>query len=153
IGALAGHPRATDVTARLVELDEQNCERARAAAPAGVEVVCADASNTSAYAGAVPAEIVLVNGVVGNGSDADIRRTIQLLPSLCAPGAVVTWTRHRRPPDVTGEIRGWFTDAGFEEVAFDSMDGFIFGIGVNRLTRDPDPLAPGLPLFEFVGFD
>jgi hypothetical protein len=153
IGALDGHPRAADVTARLVELDASNCEQARAVAREGVDIACGDASNTAAYAGAVPAEIVLVNGVFGNISDAHIRNTIRLLPSLCAPGAIVTWTRHRRPPDLTEPIRSWFAEAGFEEVAFESPDGFIFGIGVNRLTRAPDPFVPGVTMFEFLGSD
>src|ERR1700751_5616858 len=58
IGALADHPRASDVRARLVELDPHNanvaCEAVRAAGLKGVEVLCADASETDAYAGAVP---------------------------------------------------------------------------------------------------
>jgi len=153
IGALALHPRARDVRARLVELNAENVERARATAPTNVDVVCADASTTSAYDGAVPAEIVLANGVFGNISDADIEHTINRLPSLCAPNASVVWTRHRRAPDVTPAIRGWFADAGFDEVAFEGPEGFIFGVGVNRLARDPDPFVPDVKLFDFVGSD
>jgi hypothetical protein len=138
---------------RLVELDAVNVARARATAPDGVDVVCADASDTSAYDGAVPAEIVLANGVFGNISDADIEHTINVLPSLCAPDATVLWTRHRRPPDVTPLIRAWFTAAGFDEVAFEAPEGFIFGVGVHRLARDPDPCVPGVKLFDFVGSD
>jgi hypothetical protein len=153
IGALDGHPRAADVQARLVELDPRNCEAARANAPANVEIVRGDASATSAYAGAVPAEIVLANGVFGNISDADIEYTVGRLPSLCAPSATVVWTRHRREPDVTPAIRAWFAAAGFEEIAFEGPDGFIFGVGVHRLGRDPDPFDPDVTLFEFVGSD
>jgi len=153
IGALALHPRARDVRARLVELNAENVERARATAPANVNVLCADASTTSAYDGAVPAEIVLANGVFGNISDADIEHTIRRLPSLCAPNASVVWTRHRRAPDVTPAFRGWFADAGFDEVAFEGPEGFIFGVGVNRLARDPDPFVPDVKLFDFVGSD
>jgi hypothetical protein len=153
IGALEGHPRAPDVQARLVELEPENCAAARERAPANVEIRCGDASQTDEYAGAVPAEIVLVNGVFGNISDTHIQHTIELLPSLCAPGVIVTWTRHRRPPDITGDIRRWFDDAGFEEVAFDAPDGFIFGVGVHRLARTPDPFAPGVQMFEFLASD
>jgi hypothetical protein len=130
-----------------------NVARAQATAPAGVDVVCADASDTSAYDGAVPAEIVLANGVFGNISDADIEHTVNALPSLCAPRATVLWTRHRRAPDVTPHIRAWFADAGFDEVAFEGPKGFIFGVGVNRLARDPDPFVRGVKLFDFVGSD
>ena len=153
IGALRDHPRAADVHARLVELDPRNCELARAAAPAGVEVFCGDASDTSSYEGAVPAHLVLANGVFGNISDEHIVRTIGTLRSFCAPGATVTWTRHRRPPDLTPRVRQWFIDAGFAEVAFEGSDEFVFGIGVNRLKRAPDPFEPGVHMFDFVGSD
>ncbi len=153
LGVLDGHPRAGDVQARLVELDPQNCDAARAAAPPGVEVVTGDASNTSAYDGAVPADIAIVCGVFGNISDEHIGNTIRTLPSLCAPGATVIWTRHRRPPDITADVRKWFGDAGFAEVAFESPDGFIFGVGVNRLARDPEPFEPDKLMFDFVGSD
>jgi hypothetical protein len=153
IGALDGHPRATDVQARLVELNEANVARARAAAPTGVEVVGGDASDTTMYAGAVPADVVLANGVFGNVSGPDAEHTINCLPSLCAAGATVVWTRHRREPDATPAIRAWFATAGFEEIAFDGPDGFIFGVGVHRLARDPDPFVPDVQLFQFVGSD
>jgi hypothetical protein len=153
IGALGGHPRAADVRARLVELNADNVVQARANAPGNVEVVCGDASSTSVYAGAVPAEVVLANGVFGNISDANIEHTVNSLPSLCAPNATVVWTRHRRPPDMTPAIRAWFASAGFDEVAFEAPDGFIFGVGVHRLAREPDPFAPDVTLFEFVGSD
>jgi hypothetical protein len=151
IGALDGHPRADDVHARLVELDPRNCDAARALAPPGVEVVTADASSTDEYAGAVPAELVLVCGVFGNISDAHIVKTIHTLPSLCAPNATVIWTRHRREPDRTSDVRKWFVDAGFNEVAFEGPEGFVFGVGVNRLARDPEPFRPGVKMFDFVG--
>ena len=153
IGALSGHARAADVRARLVELHPRNCEAAHAAAPAGVDVACADAALTSSYDGAVPAEIVLANGVFGNISDADIERTIGLLPSLCAPEATVIWTRHRRPPDRTVDIRRWFDAAGFTEIAYEAPDEFIFGVGVNRLTVPPVPFRADVKLFDFTGSD
>jgi len=153
IGAIDGHPRAGDVRGRLVELDPRNCDVARATAPTGVEVVAGDASDTSAYGGAVPAEVVLACGVFGNISDEHIRRTIETFPSLCAPAATVIWTRHRRPPDRTPDIRTWFGDAGFDEVAFEGPDGFVFAVGVNRLVRPPEPFQPDVKMFEFVGSD
>ncbi|HTK17764.1 MAG TPA: SAM-dependent methyltransferase [Acidimicrobiia bacterium] len=152
IGALEGHPRASDVRARLVELHPANCEAALANAPAGVEILCADASLTASYDGAVPADIVLANGVFGNISDDDIVNTIETLPSLCAPGATVTWTRHRREPDLTPQIRQWFEERGFAEVAFEGPEGFIFGVGVNRLSKPPEPFRE-TQMFEFVGSD
>jgi hypothetical protein len=155
IGALTGHPRRHDVRARLVELDERNVALARQAAQAagldGVEVLQADAGVSDACAGAVPAEVVVACGIFGNISDSDIRATVAALPSLCAPGALVVWTRHRRPPDLTPAIRSWFAEAGFREEAFDiSQDGFM-SVGAHRLTGEPAALVLGQRVFTFPG--
>ena len=113
IGVLAGHPRRDDVHARLVELDERNVAVARQAARAagldGVEMLQADAGITDACAGAVPAQIVVVGGIFGNITVSGIQTTVAALPSLCAPSALVLWTRHRSPPDLTPAIRSWFS--------------------------------------------
>ncbi|HEV2362384.1 MAG TPA: class I SAM-dependent methyltransferase family protein [Acidimicrobiales bacterium] len=152
---LPGHPRRADVSARLVELDPRLVERARAAAAAAgldaVEVVEGDASPTTAYDGIAPADLLLVCGVFGNISEADIEHTVRSLPSMCRPGATVVWTRHRVEPDVTPSVRGWFVDAGFEELSFTGPEDAKFGVGVNRLTAPPQPFVSGLQLFEFVG--
>jgi hypothetical protein len=72
------------------------------------------------------------------------------MPSLSAPGALVLWTRHRKPPDLTPAIRSWFEAAGFREEAFDSSpDGFMT-VGAHRLTGQPAALVPGQRLFSFV---
>jgi hypothetical protein len=155
IGALAGHPRACDVSARLVELDPVNVQLARElAAEAGlstVSVVRGDASDTSAYDGAVPADLILVCGVFGNIPESDIERTVTFLPHLAAPRATVVWTRHRMAPDLTPRIRQWFFDAGFIEVAFSPFPDGVQAVGVNRLHQSPRPFRPGERLFEFVG--
>jgi hypothetical protein len=72
LGVLERQPRGRDVMGRLVELDPELAARARSAAPEGIEISCADASTTSAYEGAVPADLVLVCGVFGNIGDNDI---------------------------------------------------------------------------------
>jgi hypothetical protein len=153
IGVLTGHPRRDDVRARLVELDERNVAIARQAAQAaglhGLEVLRADAGITDACAGAVPAQVVLACGIFGNISDSDIQGTVAALPSLCAPGALVVWTRHRRPPDLTPAIRSWFGEAGFREEAFHtSQDGFM-SVGAHRLAGEPASLKLGQRLFTF----
>ena len=149
-GAMVDHPRASDVHGRLVELDPELASRAAAHAPPGIEVVCADAGSTDAYVGAVPADLVLVCGVFGNISDEDVGRTIAALPTLCAFGATVIWTRHRRPPDLTIDIRRWFEHAGFERLAFDAPSEFEWSVGVQRFVADPAPIVPGRRLFRFV---
>lgn len=155
IDVLADHARREDVVARLVELDPRLVADARArAAAAGlttVEVVHDDASTTSAYEHAVPAQIILVCGVFGNISDRDVRTTVLELPRLCAPGATVIWTRHRREPDLTPAIRSWFSEAGYEEVAFDTEDGRSFGVGSHRLVGPISPYRRAVQMFSFVG--
>ena len=106
------------MTARLVELNPDNAATARElAAAAGlprVEVVTADAAEPAAYAGLVPADLVLACGVFGNitgrGHPADHRA----LPPAVRHG------RHRHlDPGPLGAGPGpadlrWFGERGFE---------------------------------------
>lgn len=147
---LADHPRARDVSGRLVELNPELAARAAARAPAGIEIRVGDAGSTDAYVGAVPADLVLVCGVFGNVTDEDIEGTVRAMPSFCAAAATVIWTRHRRPPDVTVDIRRWFGESGFELVAFDAPEAFEWSVGVQRFVGEPVPLPAGRRLFTFV---
>lgn len=142
-------PLQAGVRARLVELDPRNAAVAESLAGPDVEVVVRDAGVSDAYAGAVPADLVMVCGVFGNVPDDDVRRTVLALPTLCAPGATVIWTRHRRPPDLTPAIREWFAESGFEERAFDAPDGPSWSVGVHVLAAEPRAFEPGLRLFAF----
>jgi hypothetical protein len=155
IGVLADHPRRMDVSARLVELDAQNVQLARAAARAmgldAVEVIAGDASITDAYVDVVPADVVLICGVFGNIAADDIANTIAHLGQLCAAEATVIWTRHRRAPDLVPGIRETFERAGFDEIAF--ADAPPFGVGSNRLLGVPQPLQRGVKMFEFIGYE
>jgi len=157
LGVLVDHPRRDDVRARLVELDAGLAGTARDAARdfalSGVDVVTGDASTTSAYEGAAPADLVLFCGVFGNVSDHDIRHTVSRLPMLCAPGAKVIWTRHRREPDLTPTVREWFKDTGFHEVAFDAPEEVYVGVGTHRLVVPPIPFQHGVKLFTFLPRD
>jgi hypothetical protein len=155
IGVLTNHPRRSDVLARLVERETELARQARAAGDAadlrGLEVVEGDASSTTSYLGAVPADIILVCGVFGNITDADIHRTVRVLPSLSAPGATVIWTRHRRHPDLTPTIRAWFEEAGFEELAFEVGEESSFSVGANRLVAAVRPFVASRRMFTFLG--
>jgi hypothetical protein len=150
LGVLEDHPRAGDVRARLVELDPRNAAVASASGLSGVEVVVADAGLTDSYAGAVPADLVLVCGVFGNITEADIARTVEFLPQLCAAGGTVIWTRHRRPPDLVPTLCGWLASRGFARL-WVSDPALDFGVGAFRFTGTPVPLATGERIFTFVG--
>src|SRR4051794_16506167 len=152
-GALDGHPRGADVHGRLVELDPVLAATARDHVPPTVDVLAGDAGMSPPYEDAVPANLVLVCGVFGNITDADMAATVRFLPALCAPGATVIWTRHRRPPDMTIEIRRWLSEVGFDEVAFVAPEETAFGIGIHRYAGTPVPFRPHVRMFEFVGYD
>src|SRR5207249_3996370 len=111
------------------------------------EVVEGDAGITDAYAGAVPAHLLLVCGVFGNVSDQDIAATVAALPSLAAPGAVAIWTRTRRPPDLTPTLRDWCAEAGFREIAFEPVVDSLMSVGVYALERSPAEFTAGRRLF------
>jgi hypothetical protein len=150
LGVLPDHPRRGDVRAVLVESDARNVVLARrAAAGQGlprVEVRQADAGLVAGFA-----DVLLLCGVFGNVSDHDIRRTVQTAPALCRAGAAVTWTRHRRPPDLTPQIRAWFASAGFGEIAFDALKtSALTSVGVHRLGRGPAAGPLDGRLFTFL---
>jgi hypothetical protein len=156
IGAARDHPRRHDIRARLVELDPRNAMIAREMAEAAdlplLEIVTGDASVSDAYVGAAPAHLVLACGIFGNIGDDDISRCIALLPMLCESGATVVWTRHRRPPDLTPEVRRWFTQTGFEEIAFDEPADLPYvGAGAHRWPGEAGVLESGVGFFRFVG--
>ena len=155
IGALANHERADDVWATLVEIDPHNAgEARRRSAEAGlsqIEVRQADARHVASFADVVPADVLLLCGIFGNISDADIDRTIEATPTLCSTGATVIWTRHRRAPDRTDHIREAFRASGFDEVAFEAPDAARrTGVGVARLREHRREPPPDAPLFVFT---
>jgi RimJ/RimL family protein N-acetyltransferase len=156
IGVLATHPRGREVTARLVELDPGNAAAAREAAAASglpdVEVVTGDAALADAYAGLIPADIVLACGVFGNITDADIEHTIACCAQLCAHGGTVVWTRGRWEPDLIPQICRWFAEREFD-LLWLSDPGVTNGVGAHRFAGEPQPVEPGLRMFSFVGYD
>lgn len=148
------HPRGRDLEGRLVELDPRNVaaaqDRIRAAELDGFEVVEADAGRSDAYAGAVPADLVVACGIFGNISLDDIERTIRFLPSLSAPGAHVVWTRHPREEGVIDRIETWLDDSGFERDALVLAEDATYGVGSAHLIGAPAPLLMGERLFSFI---
>ena len=149
---LAGRDDADRVTATLVELDPHLAGRARDRARgwSGVEVLTADAGDHDVYADLPPADLVLLCGVLGNISDADVQHTIAELPALCAPDARVIWTRTRRAPDITPRVRTWFAEHGFREVSFIPISDSEAAVGVADLADDPGPALGSGRLFTFV---
>ncbi|WP_033219053.1 class I SAM-dependent methyltransferase family protein [Kitasatospora phosalacinea] len=156
LDVLAEHPRRAEARARLVELDARNTAAARRRAEAAglgaqVETVTGDAALPAHYAGLVPADVVLVCGVFGNLTDADVERTVRACRVLCRTGGTVIWTRHREEPDLVPRIREWFAREEFEQLWLSPPDAG-YGVGVHRFTGAPDELRPERRMFDFVGY-
>ena len=115
-------------------------------------MVTGDASLTDAYAGLVPADLVMVCGVFGNITGSDIRRTVGCCTQLCATGGTTLWTRGRTEPDLVPRICDWFGENGFE-LSWLSEPGVKYGVGMHRFAARPRPLAAGLRMFSFVERD
>ncbi|HEU4999574.1 MAG TPA: class I SAM-dependent methyltransferase [Lapillicoccus sp.] len=148
---LTARTDADRVTATLVELDSGLAAQARASARGlAVDVRVADAGDPAVYAGQPPADLVLLCGVLGNISDADVAHVIAELPALCAPGARVIWTRTRREPDLTPRVRELFIDNGFREVEFVPVPGGSAAVGVADLSSAPRGRLGPERLFTFV---
>jgi hypothetical protein len=160
IGALARHPRAADVTARLVEIDPRNTEAARRLAGeaglASLEIVTGDAALASQYADLVPAGLVIACGLFGNLTDADIEAVTGYCTQLCATGGTVIWTRGRRwaksGRDLVPQVCAWFEERGFER-AWVSDPQFTQCVGAHVFTGTPAPLETGAVMFTFVSHD
>ena len=156
IDVVATHPRGPEVSALLVELDPALVafarDRARAAGVADrIRIVEGDASLSRWYADDVPADLVLVCGVFGNISAADITRTIQALRGFCRPG---------RPRDVDPAPTPARRHAGHpgrlrrRRLHGDGLrgpEGSVLAVGHHRFDGATAPFDPDQRLFDFVG--
>jgi hypothetical protein len=157
IGALESHPRATDVVARLVEVDPRLVERGRASGEAAglserLEFVVGDATLPASYRDFGPAHLVLACGVFGNIRAHDTARLVGSLAWLCARGGFVVWTRGlaRGGAAHAARIRTLFKERAFEEVHAGTTPGNVFTIVTNRHLVDVDAPPDPTRLFEFV---
>jgi hypothetical protein len=151
---LAQRPDARRVSAVLVEAHPLIADRARrsaAAVAAHIEVRTADAGITDSYLGAVPAEIVLLVGVLGNISDSDLARTIATAPALCRPAATLIWSRARADGDLNDLVRARFSAIGFTELDYATWDHDSWpAVGVVRHDGPRTPLPTHEQLFTFL---
>lgn len=155
LGVLAARPELYNrVRGTLLEINPVNAAIARERITSlGVDlrVVEDDASVSDAYVGAVPADLVLLVGILGNVSVEDTRRLVAVAPQFCAPGATLVWTRGSQEPDPGAEIRHWFSRAGFTELSYEEgMEGTSMRMGVHRWEGATPPLRRGVKLFTFL---
>jgi amino acid adenylation domain-containing protein len=159
IEVLRGHPRRGDVVTSLLDIDAESRARGRAAAEdAGlgrhVRFLDADATRARSYVGLVPADLVLLSGMLIYLSDADVLRLLGSLPMLCKRGGGVILNRHRVMRDGATQvaaIRACLRRTGFEETDYrvTAPDGFACLRA--RFAGEAVPLDPERVLFEFVG--
>lgn len=161
LGVLAQREDTARVSVTLVEVLPELVERARSAAAdvaAAVEVVAADAGRSGTYVGlaAVPADLVLLVGVLGNISEAHVAATVAAIPRLCASGATLVWSRGRSlegADDFVTPVRKALSAAGFDEVCLRTVDveDDRTALGVVRYDGPLVPLGPEELWFTFVG--
>jgi hypothetical protein len=154
---LAERDDSPRVRTTLIELHPVLAQRARefaaASGLANVTVRTVDAGNSAAYAGAVPADLVIMIGIFGNISDDDVRRTIQAAPQLCQPGAVLLWSRATTAAERNAATRAWLAEAEFTELdylQFDQGEDERAALGSARYDGPVQPLIIGRQLFTFL---
>ena len=121
--------------------------------------MAADAGCSETYVclATVPADVVLLVGVLGNVSEADVAATVAAMPRLCASGATLVWSRGRSLEGaddfVTPVQQGGFSAAGFAEVCIRSFDveDDRTALDVVRFGGQPVPLGLREAWFTFVG--
>lgn len=142
------------VNGTLVEIDPTNAAVARRRIESmklHFNVVVADAGASDTYREMPRADLVLLAGIMGNLAVEDIERLVRTAPQWLRPGGTVLWTRGDQEPDLGDEIRGWFADAGFEEVSFETrVNGSPMAVGVQRLVGEPAELVAGQRIFTFI---
>jgi hypothetical protein len=144
IPVLAARPDL-DVDACLVELDP-----VLAAAGVEVDVRTADAGAFTSFRDRLMGDVLMLCGIFGNISDTDVQRCVDASRALVGPGGTVIWTRGSRGPDDPADwVRGLFTTAGFEEVAFLAPADATYRVGVCRQAGARSGWAPEWS-FSFV---
>ncbi|WP_344669020.1 class I SAM-dependent methyltransferase family protein [Catenulispora yoronensis] len=153
---VAAHPRRTDVVARLVEVDPAIADVARGTAAnlgltESIDIVTGDAADPATFADFGPADLLLLCGIFGNISDADVANTVARAAGLTARGGTVIWTRHRHEPNLVPSIHDWFAQAGFSLLweSDAALPESVYVAG-HRQERDPAPTQNTDKLFTFV---
>lgn len=150
---LITHPRGLDFSVRMIELEPLNASFLHGALGStrlvDVEVLVADAGLSDSYAGAVPADLVLISGPFAHISAADARHTVSTLPQLCAASATVIWSSYGAGLTRLDELLAAFTAAGFDRLALEHDPETGYAVGAHRFTGPPEPLVSGVRLFSF----
>ncbi|GAB6903086.1 hypothetical protein [Kineosporia succinea] len=148
---LIAHPRGAQVRATMLELDPLNASFLHGALGSTrlstVDVVVADAGTTDSYEGRVPADLLLLCGVLANVAPADAFTLLDALPMLCAAGATVVWSTYGASLEDADAVIEHLEGGSFERLSVLREPGYV--VGAHRFTGEPGPLEPGRRLFSF----
>jgi hypothetical protein len=158
LGTLKNHPRAKDVSARLVEINSNLVERGRATIESlglakQIEFINGDATLATNYVGAVPADIAIACGVLGHVAEKiELNRLINNLSFLSKKGAFFIWTRgHSDGIFYSDNVRKILSASGFEEVNFKLTATGNMAVGIHRYLGENLPQPKEQQLFVFSG--
>ncbi len=152
-GAALGHPRSGDMHGVAVELNAGLAAIAAGSlrdAGTSIEVRCADAGRPIHWDDVVPVDVLLLVGIFGNLTDDHVQRTVAATAAMVRAGGTIIWTRHRKAPDLTPSIRGWFDDTGCTPIGFTSAGPESYAVGVERMDEPRSSVALPEQLFRFV---
>ena len=154
LGVLVDHPRRSDVVATLIDIEPGNVAIAQATADElalpGITVIVGDAGRTTVYRGAVPASVIVLSGFFGYLSKRHVSKLIATLPQLCAPDAVVIWSRRVDPQGRrAASTRKRFEACGFRSIPSKIQNTEEWHVGVERLAGAPAPLRENQHIFSF----
>ncbi|GAA1880618.1 hypothetical protein [Lapillicoccus jejuensis] len=101
--------------------------------------------------GAVPADLLLLVGVLGNLAAEDLTRIADAVGALATAGGTVVWTHGGGPDGRSAVVRRELARAGGVETSYRWLDhGDRPTVGVVRLGADPHPFVPGERFFTML---
>ena len=116
-----------------------------------MDVRTADAGSLHSFRDRMMGDVLMLCGIFGNISDADVEHCVDAARALVQPGGTVIWTRGSRvgsgdPSEETGDaaewVRGLFVAAGFEEIAYVAPADASYRVGVCRAVGPGHGWAP-----------
>jgi hypothetical protein len=155
IGVLRSHPRRTEVTAWLVELDRESVAAGlRLASGAGlgksVNFLHQDATAYETYLEIAPSDILLVCGVWGHVPVHERSPLVRAVTCFCSPGGTVIWTCGTKKGGTRlQEIQSLFTGSSWEIVRLSSTPDKRWAVATHRYNGPPNALPRGGPIFNF----
>jgi hypothetical protein len=155
IGALATHPRCSDVRATLVELNPTSVANGRtriAATGLGhiVKFIEGDATSYETYRNIPRADVLLVCGVWGHVPEHQRSEMMRAICGLTQIGGTVIWTRGvGKGMERLDEIKALFTPPDWKQIRLDITPDREFVVASYRLVGPTVTLPAEGRIFDF----